>query len=148
MRYRACTVREYSVLKYSHNIKEVIDVAVDIADVKNAAELKKFITEYISEIENVKRSDPQLNIPYCPEENERKVYYSCNTQDIKIVYDYTGLNFNEIYEIDIFTFWSWLHDAAVWNLSKYESGRDYLERCYTHSQSEPDRGELRAKFGR
>lgn len=148
MKYRIPTVKEYLTLKYSTDIAETIKIAQEIApEIRTVKDLRTFLSEYLSAIEAEKMSNPELNIPYYPEENERKQYYNCNTQDLKIVSDYTRLSFSEVESLDIFTFWGYLHDAAVWNCNKTESGREYLEKAYTHSQKEPDRVALRHFFG-
>lgn len=147
MKYRLPTVRQYLVLKYSEINEEVIAIAKSIAETDTLEDLQNFITRYIAEIETIRAKNPQLQTPYYPEEDERKHYYNCNTADIKIVSDYTGLNFSEIHSLDIFTFWAWLHDAVVWNCEKSEDGQDYLEKCWTNSQTEPDRTALREMLG-
>lgn len=147
MKYRAPTVREYLILKYSKDIEEILAVVNGITEVKSIKGFRKFLTAYLTEIEIEKMKNPELNLPYYPEETEHKQYFSCNSQDIKIVSDYTHLTFTEIYSLNIFEFWGYLHDAAVWNLSRTESGRDYLEKAYINSQTEPDRESLREISG-
>lgn len=90
-----------------------------------------------------KEERPKLTVPYSLEKNEDKVYYKCNSSDMKIVSDYTRLSFFQIDELEIFDYYSYLHDAVVWNCNKTADGRDYLEKAYTHSASEPDRAALR-----
>ncbi|MCM1008984.1 MAG: hypothetical protein NC485_13940 [Ruminococcus flavefaciens] len=41
--------------------------------------------------------------------------------------------------MDIFEYWSILHDAVVWNRSITEEGREYLENAYMYMQKKPDR---------
>lgn len=147
MKYRPPTVREYLVLKYSGNTAEAVDIVRNIAEISSYDEFRSFLTEYLTEIETIRSNDVNLQLPYYPEENEYKHYYNCNSSDIKIVSDYTGLNFLEIHELDIFTFWAWFHDAFVRNCEQSEKGRDYLEKCWTNSQTEPDREALRALLG-
>ena len=148
MKYRPPTVREYLVLKYSENTADVVAVAKNITELNSMEEFQSFITEYLTEIETERAKNPQLQTPYYPEENGRKHYYNCNSIDVKVVSDYTGLNFYEIYNsIDIFSFWAWHHDATVWNCEKFEDGQDYLEKCWTNSQTEPDRTALREVLG-
>lgn len=48
-----------------------------------------------------------------------------------------------IEDLEVFDYYGYLHDAVVWNCSKTESGKEYLEEAYTHSQTEPDREKLR-----
>ena len=147
MKYRPPTVREYLVLKYSENTADVVAVAKNIAEINSFDEFQSFLTEYLTEIETERAENPQLQTPYYPEDDEQKHYYNCNSTDIKIVSDYTGLNFCQIHELDIFTFWAWLHDAVVWDCNKSEDGQDYLEKCWTNLQTEPDRTALREILG-
>lgn len=96
-----------------------------------------------SEIEN----DPLLKLPYLPENSENKAFLENNTADLKIVSDYTNLNFNEILELEIFEFRNYLHDAVIWNLSKSEKGREQLEKAYVIRKKDPDLTELRKISG-
>jgi len=90
-----------------------------------------------------KRQRPKLITPFSPEYTEEKAYYECVSSDLKIVSDYTGLDFNAVYALEIFEYYGYLHDAVVWNCNKTESGKEYLEKAYLHAQTEPDRSELR-----
>ena len=85
-------------------------------------------------------------MPYYPSENDDKAYFYNQTSDIKIVSEYTKADFNSIYEYDIFEFFGYLHDAVVWNCSKSEQGREYLENAYHYGQTKPDRKALGALF--
>ena len=76
-----------------------------------------------------------------------KAFFTNATSDTKLVADYTGLSFGEVSELDIFTYFGYLHDAVVWNCSRTEAGREYLENAYYYQQTEPDRDSLRAAFG-
>ena len=60
-----------------------------------------------------------------------------------MVADYTGLNFNEIMELDCITFKMLVRDAFVDMMSKTEEGRDYLEQCWILTQTDPDVERLR-----
>ena len=62
---------------------------------------------------------------------------------LKIVSDYTRLNFNEVIELDCITFKMLLRDAFIDMMSKSEEGRDYLEQCWILKQTEPDIAKLR-----
>lgn len=62
---------------------------------------------------------------------------------MKIVSDYTQLNFMMIYDLEVFDYFGYLHDAVVWACDKTEAGREYLADAYMHSQTEPDRAALR-----
>lgn len=88
-----------------------------------------------------KRIRPKLITPCIPQERSREFFIN-SSSDVKIVSDYTSLNFNEVYDMDIFSYYGYLHDAVVWNCSKTNAGKDYLESAYNHSQTEPDRDKL------
>lgn len=60
-----------------------------------------------------------------------------------MVSDYTRLSFSAVYGLEVFDYYGYLHDAVVWNCSRSEAGKDYLEKAYLHNQSEPDRSGLR-----
>ena len=66
-----------------------------------------------------------------------------DTMSLKMVSDYTGLNFNEVIELDCITFKMLLRDAFVDMMSKSEEGRDYLEQCWVLKQTDPDIARLR-----
>ena len=56
--------------------------------------------------------------------------------------DYARLDFFEVERLPIDIYF------GLFNLQQTESGRDYLEQCWILSQTEPDRGALREKFGK
>lgn len=69
-----------------------------------------------------------------------------DTIDIKMVSDYTGLNFNEVIQLDAITYKILLKDAFISKMSKSEEGREFLEDAYNLRQVKPDRKALRARF--
>ncbi len=94
-----------------------------------------------------KSVQPKLITPYCPEETGDKAYgYENCSSDIKIVSDYTGLNFLQVWDLELFEYWGYLHDTIIWNCEKTESGIEYLKSAYNHSQTEPDREKLRSRM--
>ena len=54
MKYRAPTVREYLILKYSKDVEEILTVVRRITEIKSIKGLKKFLSTYLTEIEIVK----------------------------------------------------------------------------------------------
>lgn len=76
------------------------------------------------------------------------VRYTTVTVGEKLVADYTGLNFLEIEELPIDTYFLLLRDAFIYDRQKTEAGREYLENCWRLEQTEPDRKALRKKFGK
>lgn len=82
-------------------------------------------------------------MPYYPPEKESKAFFKNTSQEEKIVQEYTGINFLELGEVGVFTFWTYLHDAVIWNNSQTEDGRKYLENAYNYKQTKPDRTGLK-----
>lgn len=64
------------------------------------------------------------------------------------VSEYTGLNFNEVWEMDYILFLTLRRDAFINWLSRTEAGQDYLDNAWRMEQTEPDREALRKQFGR
>jgi len=62
---------------------------------------------------------------------------------LRLVSEYTGLNFNEVIELDCITFKMLFRDAFVDFMSRTEEGRDYLEQCWILKQTEPNKRALR-----
>ena len=87
-------------------------------------------------------------MPYFPSENESKAYCENSTSDNKLISDYANISIPETFNLDVFTYWGLLHDAVVYVCNKTEKGKEYLERAYNHSQTEPDRETARKFFGR
>ena len=81
-------------------------------------------------------------------DSEENTYFKTETGGIKLVCDYTGLNFNEAVELDCFTFRTIFKDAFIDKLSQTEKRREYLENCWILTQTKPDREKLREKYNR
>lgn len=64
------------------------------------------------------------------------------------MHEYTGLNVNEIEELEYIDYLQYRRDAFIHALNQTEEGREYLENARTLSQTEPDRKRLRELFGR
>lgn len=65
----------------------------------------------------------------------------------KLVADYTGLNFNEIEQLDYLDYLQYRRDAFIYSRQQTEKGREYLENAWRLTQTEPDKDKLRDKFG-
>lgn len=65
-----------------------------------------------------------------------------------MVSDYTGLNFNEVLDLDCYTYKFLLRDAFIDKMSKSEEGRDWLEQAWMLKQTNPDRKTLKETFRR
>lgn len=151
---KPCTIRQYELIKYAKQNALIMSAAQTIVNnnVENMAvkldfdEIAEFCIQYILWAENEKNNDETLQIPYAPTD-DKPLHYNPVTRDKKMVSDYTGLNFNEIESIDIFTYWLYLRDAFIWTCSKTESGQKYLEDAYYYNNTEIDRNALRQLFG-
>ena len=64
------------------------------------------------------------------------------------MHEYTGLDFNEIEELEYIDYLQYRRDAFIHSLNQTEKGREYLENAHTLTQTEPDRKRLRELFGR
>jgi len=89
---------------------------------------------------------PKLKIPYYPGDEDDKGHYEVNTIEEKIVFEYTGYNFEKLEGLDVTEFWLYLRDAVIYNHMKTEEGREYLEKCWVMEQTKPDRKSLREKM--
>jgi cbb3-type cytochrome oxidase subunit 1 len=69
-----------------------------------------------------------------------------NTIEEKIVSEYTGYNFAQLEELNVFEYWLFLHDAVIHNCMQTTEGKEYLENCWRMEQTEPDRKALREKM--
>lgn len=86
-------------------------------------------------------------IPNLPDGTNPAEWIMTGTKDLKMVSDYTGLNFNECLELDVITFKMLIRDSLVDKLSQDKEGRDYLEQCWVLTQTTPDINKLRNQFG-
>ena len=68
------------------------------------------------------------------------------TDDLRLVANYTGMNFNELMQVDCITFKMLLRDAFINRMAQREEGREYLENCWLITQTEPDRKRLKKEF--
>lgn len=140
-------LRDYDIIRKSGDSAEIIGAVFRCFGEKyeyivqkfTVKDLCTFIEDLIAWVLSEREKDRNLQTPYVPEESEFKPYLLNKSGDLKIVSDYTGLNFNEVYQLEIFDFWQYLHDAVVWNCSRTAEGKDYLERAYLLKKKEPDR---------
>lgn len=90
-----------------------------------------------------------ITIPSLPgNSEENKPYLYTNTQDLKLVADYTRLNFNELLELDCYTFKYLVKDAFIHQMRQTPDGVEYLENCWLLCQTKPDRENLRKHFSK
>lgn len=62
--------------------------------------------------------------------------------------DYTGLNLNEIQQMELDEYLFYMREAYIYSLNQTEKGREYLGNCWRIKQTRPDRQALRKKFGK
>jgi hypothetical protein len=64
------------------------------------------------------------------------------------VADYARISLFDVSRLCYYDYLVLLRDAVIYHLSQSEGGRDYLEQCWVLEQTTPDRGKLRARFGK
>ena len=84
---------------------------------------------------------PKLALPFYPTDEEG--LYDIPTYWEHLVKEYTGLNVNEIEELEYIDYLQYRRDAFICEMNKTEEGREYLENARTLSQTKPDRKSLR-----
>lgn len=84
-------------------------------------------------------------MPFYPTDEEG--YFDIPTYWEHIVHEYTGLNVNEIEELEYIDYLQYKKDAFVHMLNQSEEGKEYLENARILQQTEPDRVSLRKFFG-
>jgi len=131
----------------SRNDEGITFTADDISNKFTVVDIIRFIGDFPEWIRKEKESDPNLNVPYYPEKGESKAYFRCVSGFKKIAADYSGCSIREVYDMDVFEYWSILHDAVVWNNSGTKEGREYLENAYMYMQERPDRKTARKLLG-
>lgn len=65
-----------------------------------------------------------------------------------MVSSYTGLSFNEVVELDCYTFKVLVRDSFIETMSQTKEGREYLQSAWCLTQTAPDRKSLRKHFGK
>lgn len=71
--------------------------------------------------------------------------YSVSTSDFKLIHDYSGLNFAEIWQLRLFTYCLLLRDAFISVLSQTEEGTAMLAKAWTLEQTEPVLTDLKSE---
>ena len=77
----------------------------------------------------------KLTAPFYPETTGKRAFFANSTVEEKTVSEYTGLNFAELLELNVFDYWRYYHDAIVWNASQTEKGELYLEKAYLYQKN-------------
>lgn len=131
----------------SRNDEGVTFTAEDIIDKFTVDDFSLFVEKFPEWIIKERESDPNLIVPYYPTDSESKAYFQCVSGFKKIAADYCRCSLQDVYSMDLFEYWSILHDAVVWNRSTTKEGREYLENAYMYMQEKPDREAARKIFG-
>lgn len=84
------------------------------------------------------RQLPPYKVPHAPGDKDESPYKT-DYHELKAVSDYTGMNFRELRELDLLTFWRYYKDAIIYKLKKTEAGQEYLRRAWNTEQTKPDR---------
>lgn len=74
--------------------------------------------------------------------------YKTPTWHKHLVAAYTGLNFQQIGQLNYLEYLQYRRDAFINWLSQSESGQEYLDNAWRMEQTKPERAKLRAKYGR
>ncbi|MDD3502505.1 MAG: hypothetical protein PHE63_00240 [Eubacteriales bacterium] len=69
-------------------------------------------------------------------------------KDIKLVIDYSGLNYNDVMQLPVDTFRLMLKNAFLDRLMSTPEGRKYLEDCERLKQTAPDMDAFRKKMNK
>ena len=101
---------------------------------------KKELSDWLREL----RRNPAYKPPHAKDDTQEEIYYKTSFHELKIVSDYTGINFNELRKMDVLTFWRYYRDAIIHICNKSEDGKDYLRRAYNEEQTKPDRAAIAA----
>jgi hypothetical protein len=64
------------------------------------------------------------------------------------VAEYTGLNFQQIGQLNYIEYLAYRRDAFIFTLNRTEKGQEYLDNAWRMEQTKPDRAALRRKLGK
>ena len=85
--------------------------------------------------------------PYTQDNTETHSYqYTVGTFWKQIVFEYTGLNFIQIGDLNFLQYLAWRRDAYIRKLEQTEAGREYLDNAWRMEQTKPDRKALREQL--
>lgn len=62
--------------------------------------------------------------------------------------EYACIPLTQVYELDVFSFWTLLHDAVVYNNSQTKEGRQWLHNAWRLTRVAPEDSKLKQKYGR
>ncbi len=91
----------------------------------------------------------KLTLPFYPiDDTDDADTYEIPTYFEYLVHEYTGLNVNEIEELEYIDYLQYRRDAFIHHLNKTEKGQEYLRKAKIFGSTEPDRDTLRAHWGK
>ncbi|EHR1328798.1 hypothetical protein LFJ64_002093 [Clostridium perfringens] len=70
---------------------------------------------------------------------ERDNKFTNLTAEIKSISEYTGLNFNEIYNLPYSLFLLYKKESWIYGLKQFEKGREFLKTLWELEQTETDK---------
>lgn len=73
-------------------------------------------------------------------------HYQIPSFGMRLVSEYTGLDFERIYALDYIKYLAWRRDAYIYALERTEDGQAYLDDAWRLEQTEPDRAALRRRL--
>ena len=100
----------------------------------------------IRKIRAWRSSKPKLALPFYPIDDEG--LFDIPTFWEHLVHEYTGLNVNQIEELEYIDYLQYKRDAFITRMNQTEEGREYLENAKTLAATKPDRDSLRQLFGK
>lgn len=131
---------------FNQNINNLVFTVKDIREIlplKYAMYVFEDYLEYVDKIKSKVKLPKSNNQPT----KEYLHEYTVSTLDKKYVYDYSGVNFNELDKMPLYTFYNLLRDAYIFKLLVNDRN-DILDDCWIAEQTKADRGKLREMFAR
>lgn len=105
---------------------------IQAEDIEHA---KQFLSEWLKDMRKEEPYAPPTVVTDTPESGPYKTTF----HEMKLVYEYTGIDFGRLRELDILTFWRYFRDAVIYRAIQSESGKEYLNKAYNSVQTKPDR---------
>ncbi len=99
----------------------------------STAEKKRVIRQYCNSVNQIVEDNGQeLKIPHCVamDAEGHSCALECHTVAVKLAADYTGCSIPEIEQMSYLEFKYWAAEAAKFNLSSSEKGREMLNQAY------------------
>ena len=77
---------------------------------------------------------------------EVKPYLITDTDDLELIRKYSGLSFEDLLNIDCYTFKKLLINAFISKMRETQEGQEYLETCWILTQTDTDCESMRKMF--